>query len=192
MVEPIQGEGRHPAGLRSTICAALRETADEFGLLLVFDEVQCGMGRTGKLFAYEWSGVTPDVMMIAKGLGGGFPVGACLATEKAASGMTAGSHGSTFGGNPLAMAIGNAVLDVMLEDGFLPHVAAVGHSFWDGCRRSPPKNMPKIIEEVRGAGLMVGPENAGPEHGDAGQAARRRPADRHRGRQCDPHGAAPW
>ena len=104
----------------------LRELCDKHGLLLIFDEVQCGVGRTGKLFAYEWAGVTPDIMAIAKGIGGGFPVGACLATAEAAAGMTAGMHGSTFGGNPLAMAVGNAVLDVVLADGFLDEVAPQG------------------------------------------------------------------
>src|SRR5690606_32655441 len=99
---------------------------DANGILLVLDEVQCGIGRTGKLFAYEWSGITPDIMAIAKGIGGGFPMGACLATENAARGMTAGTHGSTFGGNPLAMAVGNAVLDIILADGFLDHVRKAG------------------------------------------------------------------
>ena len=97
----------------------LRALCDEHGLLLIFDEVQTGVGRTGKLFAHEWAGVTPDIMAIAKGIGGGFPLGACLATAEAAKGMTAGTHGSTFGGNPLAMAVGNAVLDVVLAPGFL-------------------------------------------------------------------------
>jgi acetylornithine/N-succinyldiaminopimelate aminotransferase len=98
---------------------ALRKLCDEHGLLLIFDEVQTGVGRTGKLFAHEWAGITPDIMPIAKGIGGGFPMGACLATAEAAKGMTAGTHGSTFGGNPLAMAVGNAVLDVVLAPGFL-------------------------------------------------------------------------
>ena len=101
---------------------ALRELCDEHGLLLIFDEVQSGIGRTGELFAYEWTGVAPDIMALAKALGGGFPIGACLATAEAAKGMTAGTHGSTFGGNPLAMAVGNAVLDVMLAPDFLDHV----------------------------------------------------------------------
>src|SRR5207344_3599770 len=98
---------------------ALRKICDEHSTLLVLDEVQCGIGRTGKLFAHEWAGITPDIMAIAKGLGGGFPIGACLATEKAAAGMTAGTHGSTFGGNPLAAAAGGAVLDIVLEPKFL-------------------------------------------------------------------------
>ena len=118
LIEPVQGE----SGIRHAGWAflrALRELADEHGLLLILDEVQTGIGRTGKFFAYEWSGIEPDIMAIAKGLGGGFPVGAFLATDEAAAGMTAGSHGSTFGGNPLAMAVGNAVLDVVLEEDFL-------------------------------------------------------------------------
>ena len=120
LIEPVQGEG----GVRSAPHAffrALRELCDEHGLLLVFDEVQTGMGRTGDLFAYKRLGVTPDVMSLAKALGGGFPIGACLATAEAASGMTPGSHGSTFGGNPLAIAAANAVLDVMLKPGFFEH-----------------------------------------------------------------------
>src|SRR3546814_140496 len=120
LVEPVQGEGgMTPAP--AEYLRALRTVADEYGLLLFFDEVQCGMGRTGKLFAHEWADVKPDIVATAKGLGGGFPVGACLASEKAARALTAGSHGSTFGGNPLAMAVGNAVLDVMLAPGFFEH-----------------------------------------------------------------------
>src|SRR5580692_3675513 len=118
LVEPVQGEGgvRAPS---TDYLRGLRDICDEFGLLLVHDEVQCGMGRTGKLFAHQWAGVAPDVMAVAKALGNGFPIGACLATEKAAVGMIAGSHGSTFGGNPMAVAAANAVLDVMLAPGFL-------------------------------------------------------------------------
>src|SRR5437763_13722578 len=121
LVEPVQGEGgvRAPS---ADYLKGLRTICDEYGLLLVYDEVQCGIGRTGKLFAHEWEGVPPDVMAVAKALGGGFPIGACLATEKAAKGMVAGTHGSTFGGNPLAVAAGNAVLDVMLAPGFLDRV----------------------------------------------------------------------
>jgi acetylornithine/N-succinyldiaminopimelate aminotransferase len=121
MVEPIQGE----SGIRTPppgFLKGLRGLCDEHGLLLIFDEVQTGVGRTGRLFAHEWDGVEPDLMAIAKGLGGGFPVGACLATAKAAACMDLGSHGSTFGGNPLAMAVANAVLDVVLEGGFLERV----------------------------------------------------------------------
>lgn len=154
LVEPIQGEGGlralSPADLRM-----LRKLCDDNGLLLMFDEVQCGVGRTGKLFAHEWAGITPDIMAVAKALGGGFPVGACIATEKAASGMVAGTHGSTYGGNPLAMAVGNAVLDVMLEDGFLTRVQDASR-FLTQQLASLQDEYPDIIEEVRGAGLMRG------------------------------------
>jgi len=154
LVEPIQGEGGvRPASL--DYLRSLRTIADEFGLLLAFDEVQTGMGRTGKLFAHQWAGIAPDVMGTAKGLGGGFPVGAILATEKAACGMTAGTHGSTFGGNPLAMAAANAVLDVMLADGFMSHVRAMGDLLWTGLGELVNK-YPTILEERRGAGLMLG------------------------------------
>jgi acetylornithine/N-succinyldiaminopimelate aminotransferase len=154
LMEPIQGEGGvRPATL--DYLRALRQVCDEFGLLLVLDEVQCGMGRSGKLFAHEWAGITPDVMAVAKGLGGGFPIGAILATEKAASGMTAGSHGSTFGGNPLAMAVGNAVLDVILAEGFLDEVERIGRLLW-GELAGLTERHPKVFEEVRGAGLMLG------------------------------------
>jgi len=154
LVEPIQGEGGiRPAG--EDYLRGLRATADEFGLLLMFDEVQCGMGRTGRLFAHEWAGITPDVMAIAKALGGGFPVGACLATERVASAMGAGSHGSTFGGNPLAMAVANAVLDVMLADGFLDHVRRMGAALRARLEAIAAAH-PATIEEIRGKGLMLG------------------------------------
>jgi acetylornithine/N-succinyldiaminopimelate aminotransferase len=154
VVEPVQGEGGIiPAD--AAYLRGLRQVADEFGLLLIFDEVQCGLGRTGKFFAHEWSGVTPDVMALAKGLGGGFPVGACLATERAAQFMTAGTHGSTFGGNPLAMAAANAVLDVMLEPGFLDRVRATADYLWRGLTPLVAK-YPKVFAEVRGKGLMIG------------------------------------
>jgi len=159
MIEPVQGEGGiHPAS--NDYLKGLRTIADEFGLLLIFDEIQCGMGRTGKLFAHEWAGITPDIMAVAKGLGGGFPVGACLATEPAARALSAGSHGSTFGGNPLAMAAANAVLDVMLEPGFLKRVDAISVIFWDRLRTLA-KDFPSVISEVRGAGLMIGIKCAG-------------------------------
>ncbi|MBU2090439.1 MAG: aspartate aminotransferase family protein, partial [Alphaproteobacteria bacterium] len=125
IVEPVQGEGGvRPASL--DYLRQLRAVADEYDLLLVFDEVQCGVGRTGKLFAHEWAGVAPDIMGVAKGIGGGFPMGACLASEKAAAGMTAGTHGSTFGGNQLAMAVGNAVMDVVNDPAFLAQVDKTG------------------------------------------------------------------
>jgi hypothetical protein len=156
LLEPVQGEG----GVRPFPTASLkrlRELCDKHGLLLIFDEVQCGVGRTGKLYAHEWAGVSPDLMAIAKGIGGGFPVGACLATDNAAKGMTAGVHGTTFGGNPLAMAVGNAVLDVILEDGFMAEVshksllmkqglAAVADEFrcHRGCARLRPAARPQM------------------------------------------------
>jgi acetylornithine/N-succinyldiaminopimelate aminotransferase len=154
LIEPIQGEG----GLRPAtpdFLRALRKLCDEHGLLLIFDEVQTGVGRTGKLFAYEWSGVTPDIMAIAKGIGGGFPMGACLATERAAGGMTAGSHASTFGGNPLAMAVGNAVLDVVLAPDFLPHVEKVANYARQQLAGLVAAH-PTVFEDVRGEGLMLG------------------------------------
>jgi acetylornithine/N-succinyldiaminopimelate aminotransferase len=154
LVEPIQGEGGIRAGSRDYI-KALREICDEYGLLLFFDEVQCGMGRTGKLFAHEWAGITPDVLATAKGIGGGFPLGACLATDKASAGMTAGTHGSTYGGNPLAMAIGNAVLDVMLAPGFLEGVERTGRKLKAKLEELVRRH-PKVFVEVRGEGLIQG------------------------------------
>jgi acetylornithine/N-succinyldiaminopimelate aminotransferase len=154
LIEPIQGEG----GVRPvpTQCLrGLRTLCDEHGLLLIFDEVQTGVGRTGKLFAHEWSGITPDIMAIAKGIGGGFPMGACLATEAAAAGMTAGTHGSTFGGNPLAMAVGNAVLDVVLAPGFLERVRDAALRFKQQLAMLKDEH-PDVIEEVRGEGLLLG------------------------------------
>ncbi len=154
MVEPVQGEG----GIRAFPTQSLkklRELCDKHGLLLIFDEVQCGIGRTGKLFAHEWSGVTPDIMAIAKGIGGGFPMGACLATDAAAIGMTAGVHGTTFGGNPLAMAVGNAVLDVVLADGFLDEVKHKALLFKQGLA-AVADEFPSVIEGIRGEGLMLG------------------------------------
>jgi acetylornithine/N-succinyldiaminopimelate aminotransferase len=154
LMEPVQGEG----GLRrvsNEFMRAVRELCDEHGLLLILDEVQCGVGRTGKFFAHEWSGVTPDIMAVAKGIGGGFPLGACLATEEAASGMKPGTHGTTYGGNPLAMAVGNAVLDVVLAEGFLEHVRDVALVFRQGLEGLKDR-FPDVIEEIRGDGLMLG------------------------------------
>ncbi len=154
MVEPVQGEG----GIRAVPDAELqqmRALCDQHGLLLIFDEVQCGVGRTGRLFAHEWAGVTPDIMMVAKGIGGGFPLGAVLATEKAASGMTAGTHGSTYGGNPLGCAVGCAVLDVVADDAFLAEVnrkAGLMRQRLEGVVAEHPE----VFEEVRGTGLMLG------------------------------------
>ncbi len=154
LVEPVQGEGGIHAASADYL-RGLRRIADEYGLLLFFDEIQCGMGRTGRLFAHEWAGIAPDVMAVAKGLGGGFPVGACLATERAASALTPGSHGTTYGGNPLAMAVANAVLDEVLADGFLDRVEAVAAVLW-GRLEALVADHPGVFEEVRGSGLMVG------------------------------------
>jgi acetylornithine/N-succinyldiaminopimelate aminotransferase len=154
LVEPVQGEG----GVRVAAEAwlrGLRALCDRHGLLLVLDEVQCGMGRTGKLFAHEWAGITPDVMAIAKGIGGGFPLGAFLATAAAAKGMTVGTHGSTYGGNPLAMAVGNAVLDAVLEPSFLGRVEAMGLRLAQELARLQDESR-GAIEEVRGKGLLRG------------------------------------
>jgi len=154
LIEPIQGEG----GIRpvpSQCLRGLRALCDEHGLLLIFDEVQTGVGRTGKFFACELSGVTPDIMAVAKGIGGGFPLGACLATENAARGMTAGTHGTTYGGNPLAMAVGNAVLDVVLSEGFLDHVREMGLLLKQRLAEVQDRH-PSIVELVRGEGLMLG------------------------------------
>lgn len=160
LIEPIQGEG----GVRSAsngFLKGLRELCDRHGLLLVFDEVQTGIGRTGDLFAYQHTGVTPDVMGTAKALGGGFPLGACLATAEAAKGMTAGTHGSTFGGNPLAMAAGNAALDILLAPGFLDRVRY--HAILFRQRLAELKDRhPAVIADVRGEGLLIGLRSVGP------------------------------
>ncbi|MFZ1988850.1 MAG: aspartate aminotransferase family protein [Alphaproteobacteria bacterium] len=154
LIEPLQGEG----GIRAadvSFLRALRQLCDENGLLLVYDEVQCGFGRTGKLFAYEWSGAVPDIMAIAKALGGGFPVGACLATEKAAAAMTPGTHGSTYGGNPLAMAVANEAFSMVTEPDFLAHVQRIGLRLKQ--RLAELKDTyPSVIEEIRGQGLLLG------------------------------------
>ncbi len=154
LVEPIQGEGGLMAGTDAFL-QGLRKACDEHGLLLVLDEVQCGYGRTGKFFAHELYGITPDIMSVAKGIGGGFPLGACLATEEAAKGMVAGTHGSTYGGNPLAMAAGEAVMDVVLGDGFLDHVAQMGERLRASLEQMIP-NHDHLFQEVRGRGLMLG------------------------------------
>jgi len=154
LVEPVQGEG----GVRTAplpFYKALRQLCDDNGLLLVIDEVQTGMGRTGDLFAHRWLGVTPDVMSLAKALGGGFPIGAVLATAEAASGMTPGSHGSTFGGNPLAVAAANAVLDVMLAPGFFDHVRRMSLLLKQKLAAVVDRH-PDVISEIRGEGLLIG------------------------------------
>lgn len=154
MFEPIQGEGGVRALAPETL-RALRRICDEHDLLLVMDEVQTGIGRTGRLFAHEWSGISPDIMTLAKGLGGGFPVGACLATAEAAKGMTAGTHGSTFGGNALAMAVGNAVLDIVLADGFLEQVRRSG-LYLKQRLAGVTDTHPDLIDGIRGEGFLVG------------------------------------
>jgi acetylornithine/N-succinyldiaminopimelate aminotransferase len=154
MIEPLQGEG----GVRAFSNGFLRELralCDAEGLLLIMDEVQTGIGRTGKLFAYEWTGIAPDILTSAKGIGGGFPLGACLATNEAAKGMTPGTHGTTFGGNPLAMAVGNAVLDVVLADGFLDHVRETG-LYLKQRLAALVDRFPDVFDGVRGEGLLVG------------------------------------
>lgn len=154
ILEPVQGEG----GIRPLPDAdlkAIRAACDEVGALLILDEIQCGMGRTGKLFAYEWAGISPDITLVAKGIGGGFPLGALLATENAASGMTAGTHGSTYGGNPLACAVGNAVMDIVATDEFLEDVNRKA----GGLRQKLEglvASHPDVFEAVRGSGLMLG------------------------------------
>jgi acetylornithine/N-succinyldiaminopimelate aminotransferase len=154
LVETVQGEGGMTAGTLEFI-QGLRKACDEHGMLLILDEIQCGYGRTGKFFAYEHYGIVPDIMTVAKGIGGGFPLGACLATEEAAKGMVIGTHGSTYGGNPLAMAAGQAILDIMLEPGFFDHVAAMGERLRGAFEQLLP-NHDDLFEEIRGKGLMLG------------------------------------
>jgi len=170
MVEPVQGEsGIFPS--EDDFLSELREIADKEGLLLLFDEVQCGVGRTGQLFGHTASGVEPDVMGLAKGLGGGFPVGAVLATESAAAGMSPGTHGCTFGGNPLAAACANAVLDVLLADGFLDQVLSTAQDLRDAVDEVA-ADFPSVIEAVRSKGLMIGMK-CGPTNIDLVDALRR-------------------
>jgi len=153
LVEPVQGEGGiRPADVE--FLKALRATADEYGVLLFFDEVQTGSGRTGKLFAYEWAGIAPDILSVAKGLGGGFPIGACLTNERATA-LVPGSHGTTFGGNPLAVACANAVLDVMLADGFFEGVNANAARLWEKTEAIVAAH-PKLFSGLRGIGMMIG------------------------------------
>ena len=154
ILEPVQGEGGI-IPLADADMKAIRALCDEVGALLILDEIQCGMGRTGKLFAHEWSGISPDIMLVAKGIGGGFPLGVLLATENAASGMTFGTHGSTYGGNPLACAVGNAVMDVVATDEFLENVNRKA----GGLRQKLEglvASHPDVFESVRGSGLMLG------------------------------------
>jgi len=154
-VEPVQGEGGVRAG-EDAFLRGLRQICDENGLMLIYDEVQCGAGRTGKLFAHQWvDGAEPDIMASAKGIGGGFPMGACLATEAAAQGMVVGTHGSTYGGGPLAMAVGNVVFDELTSDGFLEHVVEMAN-FMQQQLHGLADRHPDKIEEVRGKGLLLG------------------------------------
>ncbi len=154
LVEPVQGEG----GIRvlpDACLKGLRDLCDETGTLMILDEVQCGMGRTGRLFAHEWVGVEPDILMVAKGIGGGFPLGAVLATEAAAAGMVAGTHGSTYGGNPLGCAVGAAVVEMISDDAFLAEVARKGALFRQGLEGLVASH-PTVYEAVRGQGLILG------------------------------------
>jgi acetylornithine/N-succinyldiaminopimelate aminotransferase len=154
IIEPLQGEG----GVRPVapeFLRALRKLCDDTGMLLIFDEIQTGVGRTGKLFAYEWLGLEPDIMTVAKGIGGGFPLGAVLATAEAADGMTVGTHGTTYGGNPLAMAVGNAAIDLALAPGFLDHVNKVANYLHQQLGALVAGH-PDLFEGVRGQGLMIG------------------------------------
>ena len=154
MVETILGGG----GIRvlpNECLAGLRKLCDEQDILLILDEVQCGVGRTGKFFAFEWAGIEPDIVPIAKGIGGGFPIGVCLVNKKVSIGMKPGTHGSTFGGNPLAMSIGNAVLDIILEKGFLEKVQEIGSYFEEQLKKLQ-KQYSNIITDVRGKGLLRG------------------------------------
>lgn len=154
LVEPVQGEGGI-LPLPDACLKGLRDMCDENGALIIFDEIQCGMGRTGKLFAHEWSGITPDIMAVAKGIGGGFPLGACLATEEAAQGMVAGTHGSTYGGNPLACAVGSAVMDVVSDPEFLADVSRKSGLLLQRLEGLVAEH-PDVFELVRGSGLMLG------------------------------------
>ncbi len=154
LIEPVQGEGGI-VPLPDQCLKGLRDLCDETGALLILDEVQCGVGRTGKLFAHEWAGVSPDIMMVAKGIGGGFPLGAVLATERAASGMVAGTHGSTYGGNPLGCAVGNAVMDIVSEPAFLAEVNRKSSLLRQKLEGLVADN-PDMFECVRGSGLMFG------------------------------------
>ena len=153
-LEPVQGEGGARAFSDADL-RAIRKLCDDTGALLMFDEIQCGMGRTGKLFACEWAGVEPDIMTVAKALGGGFPVGACLATNKAACGMTPGTHGSTYGGNPLAMAVGLAAFDEVSKPETLEHVRQMAGYFGQQLQGLMDR-YPDVIAEIRGKGLLIG------------------------------------
>jgi acetylornithine/N-succinyldiaminopimelate aminotransferase len=154
LIEPIQGE----AGIKEVpleFLVELRSLCDEKNILLIFDEVQCGLGRTGKLFAHHWSDIKPDIMTIAKAIGNGFPLGACLTSKKVGEVMDFGSHGSTFGGNPLASVVGNSVLDIMLEESFFINLEVVSKELFEGLAEIQ-NEFPKVIDTIRGKGLMIG------------------------------------
>ena len=154
MIEPVIGEGGI-IPVPDQCLRGIRELCDKHGALLILDEIQCGMGRSGKLFAHEWAGIAPDIMGIAKGIGGGFPLGACLATQEAASGMVAGTHGSTYGGNPMACAVGSKVMELVADDDFLAEVNRKAGLFRQSLEALVADN-PDVFEEVRGSGLMIG------------------------------------
>ena len=161
LIEPVQGEGGARA-LPDVCMRGLRQLCDEAGILLIYDEIQCGLGRTGKLFAYEWAeDAAPDIMAVAKALGGGFPVGACLATAKAAAGMTPGSHGSTYGGNPLAMAVGLASLEELVKPELLAHVRKVA-GYFNQQLTGLKDRFPNVVVDIRGKGLLIGIKLATP------------------------------
>jgi acetylornithine/N-succinyldiaminopimelate aminotransferase len=160
LIEPVQGEGGCTA-MTAEFMRGLRALCDKHGMLLILDEVQCGYGRTGKFFAHEWSGIQPDIMAVAKGIGAGFPLGACLATKEVAASMVPGTHGSTYGGNPLACAIGNAVLDRVLAPGFIEHVEKMGQRLqWH--LQQLAQRFPNQVLELRGKGLLAGIKIAPP------------------------------
>lgn len=169
LLEPVQGEGGI-IPLDDDYLRGVRALCDRHGLLLILDEIQCGMGRTGKLFAHEWAGVAPDILASGKGIGGGFPLGACLATEEVGTKMGPGSHGSTYGGNPLAMAVGNAVLDEILAPGFLAHVVSVSETLVERLETFA-RAHPALVETVRGRGLMTGVKIRGAEAREAVRTA---------------------
>ncbi len=188
IVEPIQGEGGvRPADLQ--FLRDLRAVCDEYGIILGMDEVQSGMGRTGKLFAHEWAGITPDVMSSAKGIGGGFPLGAVLAKEQFAKALVPGTHGTTYGGNPLACAAGNAVLDMILAPGFLEEVERKGRKL-RGELDKIAREFPTVFVDARGMGLLLGLKCAIPARPGAGRLRRRGPDGDHRRRQRAAPGAA--
>ena len=183
IVEPVQGEGGAKA-LPDETLLWLRRLCDAHGVLLIHDEVQSGMGRTGRLFAHQWvEGAAPDIMALAKALGSGFPVAACLATERAAAGMTAATHGSTFGGNPLGMAVANAAFEIIARDETLAHARAVSSRLFEGAEALRAR-YPDLVAEVRGKGLLIGIRMPAEQSRLYRRRAGRRPVDRRRRREC--------